>query len=193
MNELSKNMSTDDIRNAIEKDDSFIVPVQGKSEGSRRVDLNSSIQKTSPQVKKVETPKEDDIEDESKKATEVTILSARIKMEESNISTEDDMIIHGRYENGILSCNVLTISPGAYVSGQINAKQIKNQGYLEGQINTQHFYAYENSTTTGSVEAITIGIQVNANVSANLKTRSMVNDINNSDDSEGSISISGDD
>ena len=199
MNEhITKNMTTDDVRNAIEKEDTFAVPVYHGSESSRRINLDNSSAKTPKE--KTETTSKEKTEatnptEKTKKPSEVTILSARIKMDKSNISTEDDMIIHGRYENGILSCNVLTITPGAYVSGQINAKEIKNQGHLEGQINTKHFYAYEFSTTAGTVEAITIGVQVNANLSAKFTTRNMIKEDNDDTEelNEGSISISGDD
>jgi cytoskeletal protein CcmA (bactofilin family) len=190
MNEhITKNMTTDDVRNAIEKEETFTVPVGNGSESYRHINLDNN----NPKTPKEKTEDIDSIE-KTKKPSEVTILSARIKMDKSNISTEDDMIIHGRYENGILSCNILTITPGAYVSGQINAKEIKNQGYLEGQINTKHFYAYEHSTTTGTVEAVTIGIQVNANILAKFTTRNMMkeDEKNNDELSVGSISISSD-
>lgn len=113
---------------------------------------------------------------------EVTILSSRITMRESNMDTQDDMIIYGRYEDGVLTCRTLTIAEGAVVTGEIHAREIRNLGTINGTIHSHNFYAYTGSLTDGSVTTCEIGVQRGAKMSAKIETVDAEEEIEHSEE-----------
>jgi cytoskeletal protein CcmA (bactofilin family) len=84
---------------------------------------------------------------------DVTLVSAGTIFRKAEIEGNEDVVVHGRWLDGNISCRTLMVYPGGEVTGKVHAEQIKNAGTIDGEVIADIYVAYEGSHVLGSVSA----------------------------------------
>lgn len=105
---------------------------------------------------------------EEKEVPTESVLSPKFIIRNAEISSEEDLTIHGQWLDGKLRVRRLVVAQGATVTGDIVAVEIKNYGSLSGNVKTESLFLYKGSTLLGDATCQSVGIQVGSTVRARI-------------------------
>ncbi len=95
-----------------------------------------------------------------------TVLSAKITIRGAEIESDEDLTVYGRFVEGKVRVRRLTLKPGAVVSGQVVAQEIRSEGTVEGNITAEQIILYRGSLLVGEVKCEVLGVQPGSTIRA---------------------------